>query len=262
MTPNELFQAGRLDEAVTAAVEAVKKNPTDTAVRGFFCELLCTAGDFERADKQLDVLSQQDPRAQVGISMFRQLIRAETARQQFFSEGRVPEVLEEPSPVLQLHLEASVHLRDGQKDKAVELLSRAAEQRARVSGVCDGEKFDDFRDMDDLIAPLMEVLTSTGKYFWIPIERVESIEFHKPERPRDLIWRRAHMVVTGGPDGEVFLPTIYAGTHATGDAQLRLGRGTDWSDGQPVQGHGLRMFLLGDQDKTILQLETIEFDKE
>ena len=50
------------------------------------------------------------------------------------------------------------------------------------------------------------MLTSTGKYYWIPMERVEMIEFHDPARPRDLLWRRAHMVVRGGPDGEVFLP--------------------------------------------------------
>ncbi|MEI7815483.1 MAG: type VI secretion system accessory protein TagJ, partial [Coriobacteriia bacterium] len=72
------------------------------------------------------------------------------------------------------------------------------------------------------------VLTSTGKYYWIPLEAVELAEFRPPERPRDLLWRPTHMVVTDGPDGEVFLPTIYPLTFANGDDQLRLGRGTDW----------------------------------
>ena len=40
------------------------------------------------------------------------------ARRQFFSEGRLPEVLEGSTPVLRLHLEASVQLRDGDEEEA------------------------------------------------------------------------------------------------------------------------------------------------
>ena len=55
------------------------------------------------------------------------------------------------------------------------------------------------------------MLTTTGKYFWIPTERVLSAEFHPPKRPRDLIWRRVSMSVAEGPDGDVYIPVIYAG---------------------------------------------------
>src|SRR5262245_16784410 len=81
MTPGELFQAGKLTEAVQVALDAVKKNPTDTDRRGQLIELLCFSGDIERADKQLETIGQQDPRAQMGVSMLRQLVRAENARQ-------------------------------------------------------------------------------------------------------------------------------------------------------------------------------------
>jgi type VI secretion system protein ImpE len=98
----------------------------------------------------------------------------------------------------------------------------------------------------------------------VPVELVELIEFRKPERPFDLIWRRAHMVVTDGPDGEVFLPTRYAGTSRSQDDQLRLGRGTDWQgdDNSPVSGVGLRMFLVGDNAKTILEMGNVEFHRD
>ena len=97
------------------------------------------------------------------------------------------------------------------------MLDEAEATPAPSAGHLRRPPFEDFRDIDDLTASFFEVLTSTGKYYWIPMERVEMIEFHAPERPRDLLWRRAHMVVRGGPDGEVFLPALYAGSHADPD---------------------------------------------
>jgi type VI secretion system protein ImpE len=255
----ELYKAGQLAEAIAAAGDEVKRHPTETAKRGFLAELLCFTGDFERADKQLDAITEMDPQTAVGISVFRQLLRAERARQQFHAEGRLPEFVGKPSPRLQRHLEASIYIREGQPLEAAAMLDEAEEQRPRLPGACGGRPFDDIRDVDDLTAPLFEVLTSTGKYFWIPMERVETIEFFDPVRPRDLLWRRVHMVVSGGPDGEVFLPTLYAGSHTCDDDRIRLGRMTQWCGGEdgPVQGLGQRLFALGDEDISIMELKQI-----
>lgn len=259
MNAKELYQVGDLTAAVAAALEEVKKHPADSARRGFLCELLCFTGDMERVDKQLDALAHQDPQTMVGVALFRQLVRGETARQQFFGAGALPEFIDLPTPVLKQHLEASILLREEKPAQALALLAQAEAERPHVAGSLNGEPFDDFRDCDDLTAPFFEVLTSTGKYFWIPIESVELIEFRPPQRPRDLVWRRARMVVRGGPDGEVYLPTIYAGTAGEPDDNMRLGRATDWraAEGSPVQGRGLRTYLIGDRDRTILELETV-----
>ena len=262
MTPGELFQTGKLVEAVNAALDVVKKKPTDTDARGQLIELLFFTGDLERADKQLETIGQQDPNAQVGVSLLRQSVRAETARQQFFKDGRLPEFLFEPSPSLKLHLEASIAVREGKLAEAADKLAAAENQHKPVRGTCNGKPFDDFRDMDDLCSSFWEVLTSTGKYYWIPFERVEFVEFRAPERPKDLLWRRCNMKVIEGPEGEVFVPALYAGTHLSTDDQLRLGRGTDWitADNAPVRGVGQRMFLAGNQDVSIMELTEISFD--
>jgi type VI secretion system protein ImpE len=262
MNAGELFKAGRLAEAIAAATDEVKRHPTDSSKRGLLAELLCFAGQWERADLHLDALGQQDPQAMMGISMFRQLIRGEQARQQFFTEGRVPEFLDKPSPCLQLHLEASIRIREGNFGEAVTMLEQAEELRPKVHGVWNSERFDDLRDLDDLVAPVFEVVTSTGKYYWIPIERVELIECRAPARPRDLLWRQVHMVVTDGPDGEVFLPTLYAGAHAETDDLARLGRKTDWrgGEGSPVRGVGQRSFLVGQSDHTILEFKELTIE--
>jgi type VI secretion system protein ImpE len=67
------------------------------------------------------------------------------------------------------------------------------------------------------------------------------------------------LVVRDGPDGEVYLPTLYAGSHADADDRVRLGRVTDWrgGDGLPVRGVGLRTFLVGSEGRPVLELKEI-----
>src|SRR6516162_6927788 len=100
----EHYREGRLQDAITAATDDVRQHPTDSGRRTFLCELLCLAGDLERADRQLDTLGHQEPEIMVGVSLFRLLVRAEQARQQFYTEGRLPELLGAPPPSLKLLL--------------------------------------------------------------------------------------------------------------------------------------------------------------
>lgn len=259
MNSKELFQAGSLAEAIAAAVEEVRQHPADISHRVFLCELLCFAGDLERADRQLSTIGFQEPHVTAGVGLFRQLLAAEQARRDFHASGRVPEFLAAPSPQLQLHLQAAIAVREGKPQEALELLEQAEEQRPMVSGLCNGEPFEDFRDLDDLCASLLEVLTSNGKYYWVPIEQVERLEFLPPEHPRDLAWRRTRLEIRGGPDGEVYLPALYVGSEASPDDRIRLGRVTEWTGGEqsPVRGIGQRMFLVGDDSRSILELEEL-----
>jgi type VI secretion system protein ImpE len=259
MTAREHFDAGRLSDAVAAAAEDVKKHPTDVGRRSLLAELLCFAGDLERADRHLEALGHDDPATGPGIALFRQLIRAEQARQQFHAEGRVPEFVEQPTPVLRLHLEASVLLREGKPAEAAGVLARAEAERPHAAGTRDGRPFDDLRDLDDLTAPLLEVLAANGKYYWVPLERVRRLTLHAPTRPRDLLWRRAHLTIAGGPEGDVYVPALYAGSHAEADDRLRLGRATEWrgGDGVPVRGAGQRMFLVGEDAVSVMELQQI-----
>jgi type VI secretion system protein ImpE len=259
MNAKELYEAGRLGEAIAAATAEVKRAPTNSAARNLLCELLCFAGEWERADKQADAIAMDDPRAAVMVSLMRHLIRAETARQDFYLQGRVPEFLEPPSPRLRLHLEASIAMREGNGPEASRLLAEAEAMRPQLSGTCNGTPFTEIRDLDDLTGSFFEVLTGNGKYYWVPFEAVDTVEFHPPKYLHDLIWRSCHLVVRGGPDGEVYLPALYAGSHADPDERIRLGRLTDWrgGEGSPVRGVGQRMFLVGDADMTIFEFRDL-----
>ncbi len=260
MNAKEHYQAGKLNDAVTAALEDVKKNPTDAGKRGFLCELLCLSGDLERADRQLDMVAQQGMEAGIEVVQFRQLLRAEEARQQFFKEGRLPEFINQDiTPNLQKHLEASILIREGKGAEAAALLTKVAEETPPITGTRDGQPFEGLRDLDDLTACFFEVFATTGKYYWIPFQLVESLELHDLETPRDLMWRGAHMSLRGGPDGDVFLPVLYTGSAADADDQVRLGRLTDWRGeaGARIRGFGQRMFLVGDQEHSILEIKAL-----
>jgi type VI secretion system protein ImpE len=255
----DLLYEDKLDEAIAAMNVEVKNNATSIDKRALLAELLCIAGNLDRADVILNAISDLDPGAVVGVAMFRQLVRAEQARQQFYTDGRLPEFHAKPDAVLELELRAAVAMREGSLQQASALLAERESVRQPAPGVADEMTFDDFRDLDDLNAAHLEVLTTTGKYFWIPTSSIASIEFRKPERRRDLLWRRAHLSINAGPDGEVFMPAIYCSRSAS--SAHRLGHVTDYdgSEGGPSFGKGLREFLLGEQAKTILELGKIQF---
>lgn len=259
-----LFHEGKLAEAIEAQTAVVRDKPADPEARSFLADLHILTGAYEKADRQLDLLSTQHTKLGVGVALARQLLRAAIARQEVFEKGRAPDVVTEPGPSVEAALQALLELRDGRAREAAAILAEADEKRARTPGRLGegGAAFDDFRDVDDLCAGFIEVLTSTGKYFWVPTDRVDFMEFEKPSRPRDIVWRQCKMEVRGGPEGVVYVPATYPTLPSEGDIDsFRLGRATEWSggDGSPTRGMGLRLFLVGDEGMSIDELQTVQF---
>ena len=261
LSPSQLFHAGQLEDAVAESIKLVKRNPTETNLRFQLAELSCIAGDLDRAERQLETISNQDPNAAVGAALFRQLVRAELARRECFQQGRLPEFIGEPSASLKSRLRAVAELRSGNRDNLMSLIS--VEDEGNPSGwTVNGSNVTVLRDLDDLLAPVLEVHTSTGKYFWIHWNQILSLEVHSPKRAIDLLWRQATLSIESGPDGEVYLPAIYPSMDDAkeADQSFRMGRNTDWIDvGEGVVcGKGQKMLLVDEQDLSIMELEKIE----
>ncbi|MEO1618690.1 MAG: type VI secretion system accessory protein TagJ, partial [Planctomycetota bacterium] len=255
----ELYQAGKIGEAEEAALQFVKAHPADVPARFRLAELSCIAGNLERADRQLDTVGNQDAKAAIGAALWRQLVRAEVARRECFYEGRVPEFLGEPSASVKAHLEALTAFREGDVEAAAALIAgRESECNLNQPVEVNGSQVSDLRDLDDLLGPVLEVHTTTGKYFWVDWNQILDLEVHTPERPFDLVFRRATLSIESGPDGEVYLPAIYVepDREADVDEQLLLGRGTDWMDTEKgiVRGRGQKMLLAGDNDVALMEL--------
>jgi type VI secretion system protein ImpE len=254
-----LFKAGELGKALEAQTAAVRAAPADIGKRWFLAELLCFAEERERADRMLDVIGSQSAQHQLSIIVFRQLLRAEEVRRQVMLEGRAPDLVGPSAPNLRPSVGSLLHLRLGRAAEAAAAL--AAAPATVLLGQRNGAAFEDFRDLDDVLAPLLEFVDRGGEYRWTALADIVRLEMQPAERPRDLIWRPARIEVRDGPDGEVWLPSLYVPPQPVASDSLRLGRETDWlaeGDG-PVRGVGLRTFLIGEEDISIHELGAVEF---
>src|ERR1017187_9452083 len=70
MTVKEFLDAGDLSAAIRQSSEDVKAAPLDHAKRTFLFELLCCAGDLDRAAKQLDVMGGENSDREIAVQRF------------------------------------------------------------------------------------------------------------------------------------------------------------------------------------------------
>src|SRR5436190_2321372 len=125
MTPRELLQAGKLSDALQAMAAEVRDHPTDVKRRTFLFELLCFAGEYDRAQKHLEVLAATDQAASLGAVLCHSALHAEKLRQDLFANKTFP-----------------VSPSDG---------------RNPVSGVVNGKPFQHFVDIDPRVGARFEI---------------------------------------------------------------------------------------------------------
>jgi type VI secretion system protein ImpE len=233
MTARELYQAGKLAEAVQALNIELRDNPGDTKRRTFLFELLCFAGNFDRADKQLEILAQENKDAQLGALVYRAALHAERIRCELFQKKDYPR-------------------------------TAGGSAAAGPRGTWNGRPFESISDADPRIEGRLEVFAA-GQYLWIPFEHIASIEVQAPKRLRDLIWAPA--ILRPSPAfkerdlGEVLLPALAPFSFQQEDDALKLGRATAWreQDGEAVP-FGQKMFLIDDEEAPILELRRLEIE--
>jgi type VI secretion system protein ImpE len=260
-TPKQLLDEGKLQAAIEALTGEVKANPTDIQRRTFLFELLCFAGDYDRAERQLDVVGHQSASAEIGVQVYRDNLKAERARARLLSDGLQPHFLTEPPAYVDLLLEGINRLREQHVSEARAALDRAEEERPALTGRLNGRPFFDFRDYNDILGAVVELFIK-DHYTWLPLEQVRRIEINAPRQLRDLLWASARVETADGIIGEVFLPTIYPGSSDHPNDQVKLGRMTDWTalSEELCLGSGLRLYLMGEEEKAILEVRAIEFD--
>lgn len=230
MTAKQLFQAGKLDEALKALAAEVRDNPADPRRRTFLFELLCFAGEFDRAEKHLHVLAQGGNNAEMGAVLYFSALHAERTRLDKFKNETLPTL----APAQQF------------------------------SGSINGQAFESLVDADPRLGARLE-LFAAGSYMWIPFEHIVSIEIQAPSKLRDLLWTPA--LVRTGPSfqdkelGEVLIPVLYPMSFQQQSDNVRLGRETHWQEvegGEPIP-FGQKMFLVDGEEFPLLEVRTIEF---
>lgn len=230
MTAREYYQAGKLAEAIQALGAELRNDPADSRKRTFLFELLCFAGDYDRAEKHLEVLAQGGPDAATGALLYRAALAAERSRYDLFEKK------EYPGPP-----------------------ADAAEMR----GTWNGTPFESMEDADPRIGLRIEIFAA-GQYMWLPLAHVASVEIEAPKRLRDLLWAPA-LVRTGkafkGQElGEVLMPVLSPFSFRHADDAVRLGRSTVWEPQEDgVFPFGQKMFSVDGEDMPILELRKLEF---
>lgn len=194
-----LFHAGRLNEAVHALGAELRDDPGNAGARTFLFELLCFAGDYDRAEKQLAAVAHGSREAERGAWLYRSALHAERTRQALFAGG-----------------------------------DAAAGPAPPVAGRLNGAEFASLTDADPRMGARLEVFAA-GQYTRIPLQQLAGVSMAPPARLRDLLWAPATVRVAnaseGGSLGEVFLPALAPLSWRDGRDEVRLGRMTDWAPG-------------------------------
>jgi type VI secretion system protein ImpE len=228
MSPQDLVQSGKLTEAIQALNAEVRDHPADARRRTFLFELLCVAGQYDRAEKHLNLLSQAGADAELGALLYRSAIVAERKRQAFFESGQY---------------------------------ASAAPANAPPAGTLNGKPFRTIEDLDPRIGARLEVFIA-GEYVWLPFEHIGGIIMQAPKMLRDTLWATAQ--VRTGPSfkgqefGEVLLPILspFSSKHESDD--VKLGRATDWrQEGENLVPFGQKLLLV-DEEEVIPFLEIRE----
>ena len=252
MTSRELYQAGRLEEAVQALGSELRNDPTDIRRRTFLFELLCFTGEYDRAEKQLDILGDAGKEAAMGTLLYRSALQAARTRRDMFEKKTFP-LGSRPSDAGGTACATTTG----------PAFSGVGQAVPPAAGTLNGQAFETIEDADPRIGARLEVFAA-GAYLWLPFEHIASIRTEPPKRLRDLIWIPA-MLQTGpkckGLDlGEVLLPVLTPLVSKHPQNSVRLGRETVWEEagGETVPA-GQKLLLVDGEEIPILEVRNLLF---
>ena len=230
MTPLALYREGKLREAIKALGDELRSNPLDAKRRTFLFELLLFAGEFDRAEKQLDLLAGANSEAAAGTLLYRSALHAERTRQAMFANHETPPLGE-----------GAVH-----------------------SGVWNGTAFSEFSDPDPRIGANLEVFLA-GSYTWIPIHYLRKLVIEPPANLRDLIWAQARVETSADfrlqELGEVLIPVLCPLSSSHAEEVIHLGRESAWEpdDKYGEIPFGAKTMLIDGVEVPLLQIRSVDW---
>ncbi len=233
MDAQQLFKAGKLSEAISALNAHLRDNPADLKGRTFLFELLCFNGEYDRAEKQLNIIEEEGSKDSfLGTLLYKAALHAERLRDEMFEQKTYPK----------------------------QVLNGAS---TNVSGKLNGKEFKTLSDADSRIGDKLELFAG-GDYLWISFHDIASIRLQAPQRLRDLLWTPAKLLT--GPTfrsrdiGEILLPAVSPLSWQHPDEEVRLGRVTEWceDDAGEVAPFGSKNLLVDGEEFPLLEVRELE----
>lgn len=233
MDANQLFKAGKLSEAISALTAQLRDNPSDLTSRTFLFELLCFNGDYDRAEKQLNILEEEGKKDSfLGTLLYKAALHAERLRDEMFEQKAYPKQVVNGGTTA-------------------------------VAGKLNGKEFKSISDADSRFGDKLELFAG-GDYMWIGLHDIAVLRLEAPQRLRDLLWAPAKLMT--GPTfksrdlGEILVPAVSPLSWQHPDEEVRLGRVTEWceDEGGEVAPFGSKTLLVDGEEFPLLEIRELE----
>lgn len=261
MTIPELFRSGRLEDARALLTEKVKVKPTDSENRSLLFQVLAFLGEWDKAERHLDLLAMQHDKNAAGIQTCRNFISAERARGAVLRGERLPEFMTTEPAYLSRCFAFRECLMTGRTDEVSSLCAEIEELLPEVTGSANGVPFNGFCDTDALLFPFLEVFIH-DRYLWIPFSSLRELAVPQPEKLMDLLWTPARLVTVDGLTSNCYLPVLYPESFTHENEVVRMGKMTDWRDvcGGYYRGFGQHVYQVGEEERSLLDLREVTFE--
>ncbi|MEG3128754.1 type VI secretion system accessory protein TagJ [Pantoea cypripedii] len=249
--------------SITAQIQA---NPADADLRAAFVQLLCLAGNWTRAQTQLQSWLALTPQAQPTVTLLQQAIAGEQQRAavlQGEAQPHLPGSAWMWCETLLAALQADIA---GDVAHGTELRQQALENAAANPGSLEQQDqqrdFPWLMDGDSRFGPVCEALVN-GRYYWLPFAAIREMQFQAPTSVTDLIWRHTRVQLVDGSEQVCQLPVRYPLTATPEERWLRSSV-TEWqplgNDDSQFIGHGQKVWLSDSAEYPLLALQHLTFD--
>lgn len=250
---------GDPEQALARLQEQVRKDPSNPKLRVFLFQLLAVLGHWGRSLTQLKLAGELDAANLLMAQTYREAVLCEVLRGEVFAGKRSPLIFGDPQPWLALLVEALRLDAENQVAEAAHLRGQAFEQAPAEAGTINGQDFAWIADADSRLGPVLEGIVN-GRYYWIPFNRIRSIEIDQPADLRDLVWMPALFTWVNGGQASGLIPTRYPGSETSTDPQIRLSRRTEWLElaSDAYRGLGQRILATNNEDYGLMDVRKID----
>ncbi|WP_288478287.1 type VI secretion system accessory protein TagJ [uncultured Pantoea sp.] len=256
-----------IGETLAEVTRQIQASPADADLRAAFVQLLCLAGNWSRAQTQLQSWLALSPQAQPTVNLLQQAIAGEQQREAVLRGDAAPVLPGSAwtwcdTLLAALKADAAGEVARGQALRA-EALDLAAANPGTITQQDQPTAFSWLMDGDSRFGPVCEVINQ-GRYYWLPFAAIREMQFQAPASVTDLVWRHTRIQLIDGSEQVCQIPARYPLRAETDERFLRASA-TEWlplgDSSDQFIGQGQKMWLSDSAEFSLLNLQQAVFDE-